>query len=343
MAIRTRLAALLSGLLIAACGGGGGELSVVSGGDGGATTTEVTITADNMEPVAGISVSLARADLASASEAGDAVTGSVLDDGSRVSVAEAGALAIRSAIRLLSGAPAEDLVQGVTLTRSEDCNVGGEVLISIDSGDDDLLTLDPGDRVALDFADCTQDGETVDGKLELTVTRLSGRLDDSGSATLAATFTALRFSDGSDSLTADGSMTIEVTVSNGAVSATADSQDIEYRLAADGDVVVITVREGSVSFTENAITGTTVTVTEDYVVVSTDVRGVLRIVTETALDIGSGQQILSGRLRVNGLASVLWLTFLTAGEVLIELDDDDDGLIDVSRVTSLALLPFALP
>ena len=341
MASRITLAALMLCTAVAGCGGGGGELSVVSGGD--EASTEVRITTDNMAPVAGISISLARADLASASEAGDAVTGTLLDGGSRLAVAEAGAMAIRRARDLLSGAAQADAVSGITLERTEDCDGGGEVRITIDSDDDSLLTLDPGDRVELTFAACDQDGETIDGRLELTVTRLSGRLDDSGSATLAATFTDLRFSDGVDSLTADGTMTIDIAVAGGQITATADSRDIRYRLAADDDVVVITVREGSVSFTENALTGTTVTVTEDTVVVSTDVSGVLRIVTESALEIGSGQQILSGRLRVDGLSSVLWLTFLAAGQVLLELDDDNDGLIDVSRVTELPLLPFALP
>ncbi len=343
-----RLKSLLAGLLLllglTACGGGG-EFTIQSGGDGKPDDqAPAAITADNMETVAGVSISLAQADLTSAGAVGDAATGAVTAPRARLSIAEAAALAIRSAIRLstLDAGPAA--VTGATLERSEDCEAAGEVRISITSDDDNLFTLDPGDRLELQFVACDQQqGEVIDGRLSLTVSSLSGRLDGTGSGTLQASFTDLRFSNGADSLTADGTMSIDIEVVDGAVSASARSDDMRYEFAADGDTVVITVREGSVRFEENALAGTTVTITEDSVVVTADVAGVLRIVTESALEMATDGSILSGRLRVDGLASVLWLTFLTAGQVMMELDDDNDGRIDITRLTTLPLLPFVLP
>ena len=236
-----------------------------------------------------------------------------------------------------------DLVAGVTVDRSEDCEESGEVRIAITSDDDNLLTLDPGDQLVLDFDACRQDAETVDGRLSLTVTQLSGRLDGVGSGTLLARFTDLSVTDGVDRLTANGTMTVTIDVVDGQVSATGHSEDMRYTLGVAGDELVITVREGSVSFTENALTGTTVTVSEDFVAITVDFDGIARIGTEIPLMVDPAHTILSGRLRVDGLDSILFLTFLAAGEVLLELDDDADGLIDITRLTTVGLLPFGLP
>ncbi|MCB1906098.1 MAG: hypothetical protein KDH15_01915 [Rhodocyclaceae bacterium] len=346
MRLKFLLASFVLALGLTACGGGG-EFSIQSG-DGDIVQDDgsapVAITRDNFETVAGISISLAQADLAGTSAAGDAATGVATERRTTVSVAEAAALAVRSAIRFSVAGGSLAAVTGATLARSEACEQGGAVRISITSDDDNLLTLDPGDQLELQFDDCDQrQGEIVDGQLELTVVSLSGRLDGTGSGTLEARFTDLRFSSGADSLTANGTMHIEIAVDNGVVSASARSDDMHYRFAADGDTVVVTVREGSIRFEEDAIAGTTITITEDYVVISADFSGVLRILTESALEMASDGSILSGRLRVDGFASVLWLTFLAAGQVMLELDDDNDGLVDITRLTTLPLLPFALP
>lgn len=341
--MHARLSALLLTCLLTACGGGG-EVSFDSGGDpGGEPSASASITGSNMESVAGMSVSLARADLSSVSEAGDAVTGATLSHTSRLGIAQAAALAIRSFRRYASSPLPADLASGITVERSENCDRSGSVRISITSDDENLLTLDPGDRLVLDFDRCDQGEDTVDGRLSLTVTSLSGRLDGTGNGTLSARFTDLRFSDGVDSLTANGSMTISIDVVDGRASATGSSQDMRYELGVAGDDLVITVREGSISFTENALTGTTVTVSEDFVAISTDFDGAARLITQTPLLLDPAHQILSGRLRVDGLDSVLFLTFLTAGEILLELDDNADGLIDFTRLTTVALLPFGLP
>ncbi|MCB1955381.1 MAG: hypothetical protein KDG55_06880 [Rhodocyclaceae bacterium] len=342
--MRLPLLPLVLALTLSACGGGG-EVSFDSGGGsgGGDNTSEAAITGSNMETVAGMSVSLARADLSSVSEAGDAVTGVRTQPASRLSIAQAAALAVRMfRSHARAGLPA-DSVAGITVDRTENCDQSGSVRISITSDDSNLLTLDPGDRLVLDFASCRQDDQTVDGRLSLTVLSLSGRLDDVGNGSVSARFTDLSFSDGVDRLTANGTMTIGIDVADGRVAATGNSQDMRYELGVAGDDLVITVREGSISFTENALTGTTVTLSEDFVAVSVDFDGVARIGTEIPLAVDPAHQILSGKLRVDGLDSVLFLTFLAAGEVLLELDDDDDGLIDITRLTTVGLLPFGLP
>ncbi len=337
-----RLLALLVIVSLSACGGGG-EVSFDSGGGSDDDSELAAITRSNMETVAGMSVSLARADLSSVAEAGDAVTGVVVTPTTRITIARATALAARMFREQAGAALPTDLVAGATIDRTEDCDTSGEVRISITSDDDNLLTLDPGDRLVLDFNACRQDGETVDGRLSLTVTQLSGRLDGVGSGTVQASFTGLTFTDGVDRLTANGSMTIVIAVADGQFVATGTSQNMRYTLGVAGDELIITVREGSISFTENAVTGTTVTVSEDFVAVTVDFDGIARIGTESPLLVDPAHAILSGKLRVDGLDSVLFLTFLAAGEVLLELDDDADGLIDITRLTTVGLLPFGLP
>lgn len=340
--LRLLLAALSLAAVLGTAGcGGSGSVSGNSGGSG--QEKPAAIDGGNMENVAGLALSLVRADLSGASEVGDAASDPGLAQGNAIAFGEAAAFAIRNArhhLRLPAGLAR---AAALTVARTEDCDASGSVRISLTSADDNLLTLDRGDTLVLDFNACDQGDGRVDGRLRLSVTELSGRLDRNGSGTLRATFSELRFSDGVDSLTVNGSMTLILTVSDGVLTATADSSGIGYEFGIGGEFVTVEVREGSVSFTENLVTGTTVTVGEDFVAVAPGFAGSAELRTVVPLIIDPAAQILTGKLRVEGLDSTLLMTFLDAGAVLLELDLDNNGLIDITRLTSVALLPFGLP
>ena len=331
-------------LALSACGGGGGGSDgSSSSGNAAPDAAAAAITDSNMETVAGVTVSLASADLRTADQAGDAVTGAQLQRASTPALGSVAALAVRALRDVTKLAPLADSASGATLERSEDCDVSGSFDVSLTSDDDNLLTLDPGDSLVLVFRDCDQGDGGITGELSLGIVDFSGDIESTGVAIFSARFTNLRISDGVDSLTANGEMLITLTVTGGVLTANVDSTSMEYTLGVDGDVFEVTVREGSVSFTENAVTGTTVTVSEDFIAIAPGFNGSATITTETSLVIDAADQILSGKLKVAGLDSALFVTFLDAGQVLLELDANDNGLIDVSVVTALADLPVGLP
>jgi len=200
------LAAVGCVLVLSACGGGGG-----SGGAGSAPVQASALS------------SIAAADAPKVASNGYAA-GTVISQSSTsltgvvtgVTVAPPGVGAVSPVLGLVKQAYERNgagLMTGVTI--SDSCAGGGTV--TIDATLHNQNTLSDGDTLTMTAFNCTEDGSTMNGKLSISVSGVSGDVINSttGAVTLDARFNDFSIATGSTADTLNGDMKISLTATSG--------------------------------------------------------------------------------------------------------------------------------
>jgi len=321
--------ALCVTLSLTACGGGGG-----GGGDTTAApgAAEVELTSDNMEQAGSTAVTAAEVGSVPPTDLGDLVvgarTGAPGPDGSAIRAVLVGRL------QALGSETQAEVASGITLTRSEECEFGGSVAITIT---DDNGSLGNGDAVEASFSDCDTGDGVVNGRLAVVLVSFSGDFSPSGSATADASFSDLQVADASGSVTANGNMQISLTQTASSSEAEYLASSMRYDLAGGTRSGTITVSDGEVSVVET-LDGTTTTLGETIGATLPNFSGTLMVATLQPIVSDADGNIVSGQIHVSGSKGVLRLTFLGGGQVLLELDAEGDGSFEVTRTLPLAEL-----
>jgi len=321
--------ALCVALSLAACGGGGG-----GGGTTAAarSTVEVALTSDNMEQAGSAAVTAAEVGSVPPTDLGDLVVGA------RTGGAGPNGSAIRAVLvdqlQALADLPPADVASGITLTRSEDCEFGGSVAVTITDGNG---SIDSGDALDASFTDCDGGEGVVNGRLSLVLLSFSGDFSPSGSATADASFTDLQVSDGSGSVTANGNMQISLTQSDSSREAEYLASGMRYDLSGPSRSGSITTSDGEVTVIET-LDGSTTTLGETIGATLPNFSGTLLVATLQPIVRDAGGEIVSGQIHLSGSKGVVRLTFLGGGQVLLELDAEGDGSFEISRALPLAEL-----
>ncbi|MEJ5999425.1 hypothetical protein [Paucibacter soli] len=319
-------------LFLAACGGGGG-------GDGGngpgpaPAPTALAITSGNYQSVAQQSLSSSQYLLGSAG----LVTGAdAAAAPSLLALAARQVQALPAWFRNKAGLP---LVQGATTNQSTPCAGGGRI--------DAVLTdangngkIDAGDGMAMTAVACKEDGVSMDGKMEITVTSASGEFgSNSFSAGLDLKLSGFTATTGISKVSGDGLIRVSLTASGA------------NRMSLSMDVASFSSsgRVGGTDFSQKlenfALTLQTAPQGLGFQTSST-ARGALtsssleskRINLETAvplLQLSGRSDPSAGQLLVRGAAdSLLRMTVQSDGRVLLELDADGNGQFELSSFKS---------
>lgn len=317
-----------SSLLLAACGGGGGGNEP---GPGPAPTA-LAITSSNYQSVAQQSLSSSQFLLGSAG----LVTGA--DAGTAPAPMALALQQLKALPRWFSKA-AVPLVQGATTNESIPCSGGGRI--------DAVLTdvngnskIDAGDGMAMTAFACKEDGVSMDGKMEITVTSASG---DFGSSSFSASLD-LRLS-GFTATTSTGKVSGDglIRVSLSALGANNMSMNMDVPSFSSSG------RVGSTDFQQKLENFALTLQTSPQGLgfqTATTVRGTLssssleskKISMETALPLLQLSALAypsAGQVLVRGAAgSQLRMTVQSGGRVLLELDADGNGQFELSNVKS---------
>jgi hypothetical protein len=205
MKTTSSLAAVGCALVLSACGGGGGGSG--AGSTPVQTSALTTIAASDAPKVASNGYAAGTV----VSQSSTSLTGIVTG----VSVAAPGVGAVAPVLGLVKqayGSTGAGLLAGVTI--SDNCAGGGTV--TIDATLRNQNTLSNGDTLTMTAFNCTEDGATMNGKLSITVSGVSGDVINatSGAVTLDTRFNNFSVASGSEADTLNGDMKISVTVAN---------------------------------------------------------------------------------------------------------------------------------
>ncbi len=315
-------------LSLTACGGGG---------SGGTTTAasnavEVELSSSNMEQAGSAAVTAAEVGSVPPTDLGDLVVGA------RTGGPGPNGSAIRAVLvdrlQALAGLPPADVASGITLTRSEACEFGGSVAITITDGNG---SIDSGDSLDAAFSNCDNGDGVINGRLSVVLVSFSGDFSPSGSATADASFTDLQVADDSGSVTANGDMQVSLTQTATGREAEYLAANMHYDLTGPSRSGSITVSDGEVSVVDTQ-DGTTTTLGETIDATLPNFSGTLLVATLQPIVSDADGEIVSGQIHVSGSKGVVRLTFLDGGQVLLELDAEGDGSFEVTRTLPLAEL-----
>lgn len=325
---RSLALAAASSLFLVACGGGGGS---EPGPGPGPAPTALAITSSNYQSVAQQSLSSSQYLLGSAG----LVTGA--DAGASPAPL---ALAMQQISKLpmwfKAGVP---LVVGATTSQSTPCAGGGRIDAVVTDANNNGK-LDAGDGMAMTAFACKEDGMSMDGKMEITVTSASG---DFGSTSFAAgldmrltgftatTSTGKAIGDGliRVSMNAQGAnkMSLSMEVPSFSVSGRAGSTDFQQKLE-NFALTLQTTPQGLAYQSTTTVRGTLTS--------SSLENKPITIETPVAL-LQSSRSVspTAGQVLVRGAAgSQLRMTVQGDGRVLLELDADGNGQFETSSVKS---------
>lgn len=310
-ALRARLGvAGLFALALAACGGGGGD-------SGTPPPPNAAITAQNQEAVAraafvGMETGVLGGSLGIATGGGQS---------SALSLA---APAVRRAV--LAG---RKMIAAV-YPDAGDCTVSGTYSGSWDDRDNSQ-TLSEGDSISLSFVDCVEEaGVVMNGSMGFTYTRIIPTpLDIRASITtqnLSVRETATNYL-----ASLNGSFSVVYTEPNASTSVTRLVVPDQLAMTTQTPVFndTVTLLDGyTVESTYTTSPARTVT-TASGAVASTDAGGFVRIATlEPLVQFDTDDYPSSGVLAATGVSGELRVTVLSATQVQIELDANDDGTFE---------------
>lgn len=311
-ALRARLGvAGLFALALAACGGGGGD-------SGTPPPPNAAITAQNQEAVAraafvGMETGVLGGSLGIATGGGQS---------SALSLA---APAVRRAV--LAG---RKMIAAV-YPDAGDCTVSGTYSGSWDDRDNSQ-TLSEGDSISLSFVDCVEEaGVVMNGSMGFTYTRIIPTpLDIRASITtqnLSVRETATNYL-----ASLNGSFNVVYTEPNASTSVTRLVVPDQLAMTTQTPVFndTVTLLDGyTVESTYDTTSPARTVTTATGAVASTDAGGFVRIATlEPLVQFDTDDYPSSGVLAATGVSGELRVTVLSATQVQIELDANDDGTFE---------------
>jgi hypothetical protein len=325
---------------IALSGCGGDDSGTAATSNSGDTLTAVVISESNMTDVAAGVIMGTSANRLSTTGPSTSGTGLVMGVETTSNPAPTDTLmklAVEQAKAANSKLGAQGVVVGVQSSETFDCS-SGSVTYSYDlqstSG-----TFAAGDRISVSFSACQEGDMLMNGGMQMTINSFNGFTDPTnpvGSMNISAIFTNLSIKAAQTELTTNGGMNIAATITDTVASITVQASSISYALENNGNRMSMTLAN-LIEKADDYADRFELTVSEHFSASfptfsgSGDVTTVSPVVNYWA----SG---ITGKLKVTGDNSVLYITLQGADSVYLELDRDNNGTIDASATKTLSEL-----
>lgn len=330
LAGRAPLVSVLALAVLTACGGGGGD-----------STPEPTPT----PPVPEKALALTASNYQAAAEQALRAGSYLMESSDLLSGAQAGPQpsAIKTAVKqlpmLLSQFKRPATVAAAVINDAIVCSGGGKVDISFNDANNNNAP-DEGESILMVASACKEDGVVTSGRIEVSLTKLTGVFDSSNySAAIAMKLANFSVTSPAGSATGQG----ELKVSMAATSATQSSLQIEAsNFSSSGRLGALEYQQSITNFVISSSSSSSPASGE--IIDTATVRGTLAssaldgktigIETPIALTFSSAKDYpTAGKMVIKGAAnSLVQMTVQANGRVLIELDADGNGSID-SNVT----------
>ncbi|HSN52815.1 MAG TPA: hypothetical protein VLS87_09805 [Woeseiaceae bacterium] len=317
--VRNFLMVAAGAVLVTACGGGG---SSDGGGltGGGSTTEFATITTQNAPAIAGVAAEVAM---------GQGAFSSIFT--TDIPIASVGADAAVAPVMkpVLSAAmkAANPSQLYATSAALQNCAVSGTVDVQVSVSDPMQPSVN--DQFVFEFTDCDDGtGVVVNGGMTITIVTLGGDVA-SGNFLLGMqiAFSAFAVTEGGETASADGTISIEVDTTNPTVARIAIATSTFVTTSAGTEEVLTSF---SVEITEDAsVFPTAVTVETSFTISSPRIGGSVTVTTSLALRSSGSDYPFEGELRISGAdGAVIVMIALDANTVRLQIDVDGDGATD---------------
>jgi hypothetical protein len=315
---------------LAGCGGGDDSSAAASSSTD--TLTAVVITESNMADVAGGVIMASTANSLGTSEA--SLVMGVETNSIPAPTDTLMKLAVEQARAASSRLAAQDAVVGVQSSETVACLDGGSVTYTSSIQSDTGFSA--GDTVGISFSNCLEGGMLMNGGLTMTINSFSGDFNPNGAMDISVGFSNLRVADTQSVVNANGDMRIATTFSSSTIDFSILASSIAYGIESGGRSVGVTLTNMNVTAVED-FEKVELRVTEHFAASFPTFSGSGDVSTVTPIvDYFSTVGPDSGTLKVTGgNNSVLYITFLDGGWVLLELDTDNNGSIDASATKSI--------
>jgi hypothetical protein len=327
MKYRTSFLAIASTLVLSACGGGGSDS--IAGPSPVQTSALTPISAANANKAAASGYSAN--DLIGSSST--SVTGVLTG----VSIGGTGISAVSPVLKLVKRAVGQGGVQLLTgVTMSEACSGGGTV--TIDANLHNAQTVSNGDTMTLVARNCVEDGNNMNGSLTVAFSDVSGDFvnTSTGAATMDTRFTGFSIASGSETASIDGDMKIALRVASASISSiTISGKSLQVSEQKAGAAVAnMTLADYSLT---GSTDGTSTTSAASFTL-SGNVNGLGQFAytvktIQPFVSVGTAMPG-SGSLIVNGAASSVTVTALSASSVRLDYSAKGDGTITQSTTLS---------
>jgi hypothetical protein len=323
--------AIASTLVLSACGGGGG-------GAGG-STSPTPVQTSNLTPITAANSGKAAAAGYTAnaliSDSSSSVTGVLTG----VSIGGTGISAVAPVIQLVKrsfGRGGTQLLTGVTVSQA--CSGGGT--LAVDANLHNPQTISNGDTMAVTAQNCVEDGNTLNGRLTIAFSNISGDLTNTwvGGATMDTSLTGLSIASGGETATVSGDMKIVYASTSSTSNSTTISGKSLQTAEQKAGATVANLNLSDYSVTGNT-NGATTTSAANF-----SLSGNANGLGQFAYTVKSLQPFVSvgtampgsGALIVNGAASSVTVTALSASSVRLDYSAKGDGAITQSTTLSWA-------
>jgi hypothetical protein len=322
-----RVVFLSVSVLLAACGGGGG-----GGGDTVTTSgTPVTISTANAPEVAGAAYKTTVGLEGGGGGATGFLTGAVTQTApSDIEIVEVLISQIKE-IPQLAATEAADSLTGAVISHSVDCLGGGSLSISFDDANNDQQ-LSTGESLRFSASSCTEDGMVMNGSVSINNVTIIG--DPVATMPYSMQFTMqvnqFRITEGAESITLNGSMTISESSSDGILFARSISGN-SIQVTEGGTTASLS--NYSIEATENSNSAYTLDL--NATVSSSAIGGSVTMVTDTVFQGFASDYPSSGQATISGANnSRVTLIALNSIDVRLEIDADGDGAAETITDTT---------
>ena len=318
---------------LSGCGGGDDSTAATSGSTD--TLTAVVITEANMADVAGAAIMAS-----SANNYGTSGAGLVMGVETTSMPAPTDTLlklTVDQAKAANSRLGAQDIVVGVQSTETIACGVSGSMTYTFDL-QSTSSTFAAGDRIGVSFNACQEsDGTLMNGGMQITIHSFSGFTDPYnpvGSMNFSASYSNFSISTPQGGFTTNGAMTIGATITATGASMTIQASSVSFVVESNGERMSLTLSSLNQQVSEDS-DKFQMTVSEHFAADFPRFAGSGDVTTLAPLIEYWTTGIASGKFKVTGNASALYVTFLGGDAVYLELDRDNDGTIDATANKTL--------
>ncbi|MEC5385508.1 hypothetical protein VVD49_07210 [Uliginosibacterium sp. H3] len=329
--------------MLSACGGGGGG----GGGSGSPANTPAAssssaaavtdITASNQNQVANTGITSVNAALSIAGGARSPSSGSVstlaLDASPSLqhSVAEIIDARIRSLVMREGSVFA---VAAITSSSTTACTGGGSYVGTEVYASSSTDTV--GDTYTVVYTNCIESGLTLNGTVKLELRAFNANRT---SFSIRVAYTSLRAASGTTSMVYNGTYDLSTLYATGSTTYGLTDGNISASFVSSGytgtlglsGMATTSVVPTSGNITNNPVKlGLTATIAGTSI--GMQIEAVAPVVTTS-----SGTYV-SGKIKITGRGSILYVTFLGSGSVKVDLDANGDGTIDSTKTTTITAL-----
>jgi hypothetical protein len=325
MKIQLILLGLGSALVLSGCGGGGGDDGSAAPVAAAPVTTLSTVTATNAPQAAGNAYASSMAISNSSAQLNGLLTG-VSVGGTTISVV----------------APALDLIRKVYprttplltgITATEACSGGGTMTVDAKESNEQMASN--GDTFRLTATNCVESGNTINGTLAVTLSNITGDMQNSynWTATLDGSISNFKVTSGTETASVNGDMKIEMAQTDATSNSLRISGKSLTRTAQRSGQSVGNLTLADYSMT-GSTQGTTVSSAANFTVSgSTDGLGQFAYSVKNIQPFVStgGSMPSAGSLIVIGASSSVTLSVATASTVRLDFSAKGDGVITQTR------------